>query len=115
MTEHRVCQCNCTRDGADDESATERLARIVGAIYRFGLSPVLHATHRTLTGSTGACRFQPSCSEYAAFAFHLHGPVRGGLLSLRRILRCHPFARGGYDPVPPSNQTARTKPARHLP
>jgi uncharacterized protein len=45
------------------------------------------------------CRFYPSCSEYAILAVRRYGPFRGGVLSLLRILRCHPFHAGGYDPV----------------
>jgi len=47
-----------------------------------------------------ACRFTPTCSEYAYLAVDRHGVVRGGWLAARRLLRCHPFARGGFDPVP---------------
>ena len=47
-----------------------------------------------------ACRFQPSCSEYAAEAVELHGVGRGLWLATRRLLKCHPFHRGGFDPVP---------------
>ncbi|WP_081859086.1 membrane protein insertion efficiency factor YidD [Desulfohalovibrio reitneri] len=47
------------------------------------------------------CRFQPTCSEYARQALEVHGSRRGGMLALGRLLRCHPFRRGGYDPVPP--------------
>ncbi|RLB44373.1 MAG: membrane protein insertion efficiency factor YidD [Deltaproteobacteria bacterium] len=46
------------------------------------------------------CRFYPSCSQYAREALEKHGIVKGGLLSLIRILKCHPFHPGGYDPVP---------------
>jgi hypothetical protein len=46
------------------------------------------------------CRFTPSCSVYAEEAVDRWGVVRGGYLALRRVLRCHPFARGGPDPVP---------------
>ena len=46
-----------------------------------------------------ACRFEPSCSEYAREAVELHGVWRGGLLAAWRILRCNPFSKGGFDPV----------------
>lgn len=46
------------------------------------------------------CKFHPSCSHYALEAVDLHGVVRGGTLALRRLLRCRPGVRGGYDPVP---------------
>lgn len=47
-----------------------------------------------------SCRFVPTCSEYARTAIERFGAAKGGALALRRVLRCHPFARGGYDPVP---------------
>jgi len=47
-----------------------------------------------------ACRFVPTCSEYAMEAVERHGAWHGGLLALRRVLRCQPLARAGYDPVP---------------
>lgn len=49
----------------------------------------------------GHCRFTPTCSHYALDAYRLHGPLRGSWLTLRRILRCHPFGGHGFDPVPP--------------
>ena len=48
----------------------------------------------------GSCKFVPTCSEYAIEALLRHGVLRGVWLSLRRILRCHPFGMGGIDPVP---------------
>ena len=65
-------------------------------VYRTLLSPFLHAA----SGSAGACRFQPTCSEYAAVAVEHHGIFRGTLLALRRIAKCHPFHRAEFDPVP---------------
>lgn len=46
------------------------------------------------------CRFVPTCSAYALEAVEKYGAIKGGYLALRRILRCHPFHPGGYDPVP---------------
>ena len=46
------------------------------------------------------CRFYPSCSHYGYQAIYLHGAVRGGLMTIWRVLRCNPFNQGGYDPVP---------------
>jgi putative membrane protein insertion efficiency factor len=47
------------------------------------------------------CRFYPSCSDYALEAIAVHGAVKGGWLALTRLLRCHPWHPGGFDPVPP--------------
>lgn len=59
-------------------------------IYRYGISPILPPS----------CRFEPTCSAYALEALETHGPIRGVWLAVRRILRCHPWSEGGYDPVP---------------
>lgn len=47
-----------------------------------------------------ACRFEPTCSVYAREAIERHGLARGGVMALKRLLRCHPFHPGGFDPVP---------------
>jgi uncharacterized protein len=67
-----------------------RVLIILVAAYRYALSPMLGRS----------CRFHPSCSEYAQEALERHGALRGVWLALRRIGRCHPWHRGGYDPVP---------------
>lgn len=48
------------------------------------------------------CRFYPSCSNYAVDAINTHGAIKGGFLTLKRLLRCHPWHEGGADPVPPA-------------
>ncbi len=53
---------------------------------------------RPLLGSN--CRFAPSCSDYAREAVLKHGALKGAALTVRRVLRCHPYHPGGYDPVP---------------
>ncbi|QIH76501.1 membrane protein insertion efficiency factor YidD [Macrococcoides canis] len=48
-----------------------------------------------------ACRFHPTCSQYGLEAIETHGAIKGGYLTVKRILKCHPFHPGGFDPVPP--------------
>jgi len=59
-------------------------------VYKVVISPLLPP----------ACRFYPSCSQYAAGAIEKHGAMRGGILAAQRLARCHPFNPGGVDPVP---------------
>lgn len=54
--------------------------------------------------SRGCCRFIPTCSEYCIEALETHGFFKGLALSIGRVLRCNPFCKGGYDPVPPKKQ-----------
>jgi len=71
-----------------------RLLLATIAFYRRWLSPAVHSLN------PGGCRYQPTCSEYAAVAIATHGPIRGLALAIWRLLRCHPFSRGGLDQVP---------------
>jgi hypothetical protein len=57
-----------------------------------------------------SCRFAPTCSQYALEAVAAHGALRGSWLALRRLLRCHPFHAGGYDPVPGPRDAERNLP-----
>ena len=50
------------------------------------------------------CRFVPTCSEYMMQAIEIHGVIKGLMLGIWRILRCNPFGKGGYDPVPPKHR-----------
>lgn len=49
---------------------------------------------------TCSCKYMPTCSQYAAQAIEKYGPIKGSFLAIKRILRCNPFSKGGYDPVP---------------
>lgn len=75
--------------------------------YKRWLSPAVHTL-----GVGGGCRFQPTCSDYAVVAIATHGPIRGCALAVWRLLRCHPFSRGGLDQVPP---VASPPPMPHKP
>ncbi len=67
-------------------------------MYQKGISPVLTA----IFGPAGfGCRFEPTCSHYAADAIRDHGALTGSWLAARRLCRCHPWGGHGYDPVPP--------------
>ncbi|WP_269526557.1 membrane protein insertion efficiency factor YidD [Coraliomargarita parva] len=77
-------------------------------LYQYLLSPLKYF----LFGPSCGCRFQPTCSCYAREAFARHGFFYGLFLACRRILRCHPWHPGGYDPVPDLKSSTK-KPSQH--
>ena len=79
----------------------KRLLLTALEFYRYWLSPAMHSLFPS------GCRYQPTCSHYASEAVAMHGAMRGSWMALRRLLRCHPFGRGGYDPVPLPRETSR--------
>ena len=72
-------------------------------VYQLTLSRLIRLTLGNV------CRFEPSCSRYAAACLASHGALRGSLLSVKRLCRCHPFHPGGYDPPPPPRDAARER------
>ncbi len=91
-----ACCAGPSRESAIARDATcgsrPAVRALTGALrlYKVILSPLLPP----------ACRYYPTCSDYAAGAIVRHGAARGSLLAARRLLRCNPFTLGGYDPVP---------------
>ena len=76
------------------EARREHVASALLRFYKGVISPVMHSL------SVTQCKYLPSCSEYGYVAVVRYGWLRGGWLALRRLARCHPFAKGGLDPVP---------------
>ncbi len=76
----------------------------LGLVWRVGNWPfllVIYAYRVTLSPIMGGqCRFEPTCSRYGIEAYKTYGPIRGTMMTGKRILRCNPFSKGGYDPVP---------------
>lgn len=70
----------------------KRIFILLIIIYQYLISPLFPS----------CCRFYPSCSQYAKLSILQHGLLKGGFLTIKRLLRCHPFNEGGYDPVPPT-------------
>ena len=77
--------------------APKELLGVLLRSYRYFFSPLLPP----------ACRFHPSCAVYAEQALQAHGALRGGWLAARRLCRCGPWHRGGYDPVPEAKPAAK--------
>ena len=87
--------CSCNRDTSDQAgdrraSLSGRAALFLIRFYQAFISPFFGAK----------CRFIPTCSEYGIQAVRKYGAARGGWLTLRRFLSCHPWGRSGYDPLP---------------
>ena len=91
MTGERAENLLPAAGGAARRAAVGGLVFLV-RLYQMLVSPLLGR----------CCRYSPSCSDYAVVALRTHGVARGLALAAWRILRCHPFAEGGYDPVPPA-------------
>ncbi|MDO4697555.1 MAG: membrane protein insertion efficiency factor YidD [Pasteurellaceae bacterium] len=94
---------------ATSHSSSEKHAKpsliaylLLGAVhfYRYAISPLLGPR----------CRFYPTCSQYALDAIRIHGGIKGGWLTIKRICRCHPLSEGGDDPVPPKCGCKKTEP-----
>ena len=76
--------------GNDVSRLFQKAFLLIIRFYQVAISP--HFGH--------CCRFRPTCSQYAYLAITRHGAIKGTYLAVRRILKCHPFHEGGYDPVP---------------
>lgn len=75
----------------------QKIALLLIKFYQYGISPYI-GSH---------CRFYPSCSCYTHDAIQQHGFLYGSYLGIRRLLRCHPWNAGGYDPVPPKKTSKK--------
>ena len=97
----RSCGCfeksGCRRESPGKVSPAAKCLMLLIRIYRICISPLIPP----------CCRFIPTCSEYGLEALRVHGAVKGSLLTIWRVLRCNPFCRSGYDPVPPRKTKSR--------
>ena len=82
------------------DTLTARPIHRVGTMCATGMLRAIRWYQQQRAGALSPCRFFPSCSEYADEAIRLHGPWRGGWMTVRRLLRCRPFGPSGFDPVP---------------
>ena len=92
--------------GPNAEERNGRAVRLAFRLYKSLLSPVLHAINPS------RCIYLPTCSEYATIAVSRFGWVRGSWLALGRLARCHPWGKGGLDPVPERASPALPRAAR---
>ena len=99
---------NCVQLFLDDADLPNvkmhfQLKKILISIIRF------YRKYLSKLKGRGTCIYVPTCSEYAIEALEKHGVVKGSLLAIFRILRCNPFSKGGYDPVPEVRKGKRCK------
>ncbi len=85
---------------ADKSERRTATVETAARLYQRFASPLLHGLHASLLPVSGGCRYQPTCSEYAAIAISRYGWLRGMSRAFARLLRCNPWSRGGFDPVP---------------
>ena len=86
----------------------ERGAAVLLRALAFPFLALLWIYQRFVSPALGpACRYYPSCSQYAVEAIRMRGPLVGPFLAVHRLLRCHPWAEGGLDPVPPPRRARR--------
>lgn len=84
------------------------MAAMISRAFQLLFLALIRAYQYTLSPFIGrSCRFEPTCSRYGYEAIQVHGPWRGGWMTVGRILRCHPLCRGGFDPVPPASPEAK--------
>lgn len=88
---HRKCETDGNRNGTRFRLSAWVSNKLIGLIR-------IYQRGRSMT-ARGHCRFSPTCSQYAIEAISRYGALRGGLKAVRRIVRCNPLSKGGYDPV----------------
>ena len=99
--------------GAAREKASCSAALVMSAIAHL-LIALVRTYQITLSPFLGkVCRFEPSCSRYTVACLAAHGAMRGSLLSVKRLCKCHPFHPGGLDPPPPPNEKRGGTPVVH--